>query len=486
VSGGGWMGALADHVGRMREAYPDDELVLVFDIDGTIVDTRHLVVDVLLSYDRHHGTDHFHGIAADDVVHHETEVDGILGGFHLPAAVERDVRTWYLDHVRDPHAVAAAHRPYQGVLSVIRWFQLQPRTRVALNTGRPESMRELTLAALNALGRLHRVAFRSELLFMAPSPGEDGVADAKVDGLRRLAADGYRVVAVVDNEPAMIAAMAGSEGTGEILFLHADTIFASRREPTPRTVSGSTYGLAEVVDESELGRRVTFVWHGVNDRDNLDQFLASEVRWAELDVRRDPLGRVVLRHDSFVVSPWSPGEELLLLDAALQILRRAGRAVKLDLKEGVDLFDGMLELVRVAGFADEALWFNGSIETIGRTGFRRLRAAYPDAVVQCPIDFLVPLLIAAPALADDVLAMLAGWGVDRVSLDWETPGGREVIDVVEALGWEVNLYGVPHLEAFLEAALMLPTSLTADFNFPEWNYFGRGPSRAPAAARSRG
>jgi hypothetical protein len=62
--------------------------------------------------------------------------------------------------------------------------------------------------------------------------------------------------------------------------------------------------------------------------------------------------------------------------------------------------------------------------------------------------------------------MLAGWGVDRVSLDRKTPGGREVIDAVEALGWQVNLYGVSDLESFLEAALMLPTSLTADFNFP--------------------
>ena len=42
-------------------------------------------------------------------------------------------------------------------MGVIRWFQLQPRTRVALNTGRPESMRELTLGSLNALGALFRV-----------------------------------------------------------------------------------------------------------------------------------------------------------------------------------------------------------------------------------------------------------------------------------------------------------------------------------------
>src|SRR5262245_55764564 len=46
-----WMQALAEHVQGMRVRYPGDELVVVFDIDGTIVDARYLTVHVLLSYD---------------------------------------------------------------------------------------------------------------------------------------------------------------------------------------------------------------------------------------------------------------------------------------------------------------------------------------------------------------------------------------------------------------------------------------------------
>jgi hypothetical protein len=263
-----WMRALAEHLDRTRLSYPRDELVLVFDIDGTIVDSRHLVVHALLAYDRDHGTDHFRGITAEDVSDHEALVDEILEPFALPEPVRHDVRAWYLDHFRDPDAVAASHLPYQGVLGVIRWFQLQPRTHIALNTGRLESLRELTLASLNELGRWHRVAFEPELLFMNAGPTvEDDAAAAKVECQRRLRLAGYRVVAVVDNEPAMIRAMAEADETGEILFLHADTIFASRREPTPRAISGSTYGLSGLVDEAEVGRRVTLVWHGVNDRD---------------------------------------------------------------------------------------------------------------------------------------------------------------------------------------------------------------------------
>lgn len=36
---------------------------------------------------------------------------------------------------------------------------------------------------------------------------------------------------------------------------------------------------------------------------------------------------------------------------------------------------------------------------------------------------------------------------------------------LEGWGFEVNIYDVPDLEPFLKAALLLPTSLTADFNF---------------------
>ena len=474
----GWMRTLAAHFDRMRSAYPDDELAIVFDIDGTIVDARYLVMHVLLSYDRVHGTDLFHGITISDVVDHETGVDEILARFALPDAVLGDVRTWYLEHVRDPEAVAASHRPYQGVLGVIRWFQLQSHTHVALNTGRAESMRSLTLDSLDALAALHRVSFDPELLFMNRSGADGDVSSAKVEALEQLRNAGFRVVAVVDNEPEMLLAMSEADVTGEILFLHADTIFASRRQPTPSIVSGSTFGLAGLVDEAEVGRRVTLVWHGVNDEHNLRQFLNSEIRWAEVDVRSDPIGRLVLRHDSFVETPWARDEPVLPLRECLEGLRRTGRSVKLDLKDGGVVVDEVLDLVDGFAFSDEELWFNATVETLGPDGFAGLRRMRPRAIRQAPIDFLVPLLLAAPDVAFPTLHAMRDWGITRVSLDWRTHGARDVIDLIEGLGWPVNLYGVPDLEAFLEAALLLPASVTADFNFPEWNYDGRGPAAA--------
>ena len=129
-----WMRALANHVERLRSTYPQDELAVVFDIDGTSVDARYLVVHVLLAYDREHGTDHFRGLTVADVVDHEAHVDRILARFSLPDVVLAGVRDWYRKHIRDPGAVAASHRPYEGVLGVIRWFQLRGTRKTTLWT----------------------------------------------------------------------------------------------------------------------------------------------------------------------------------------------------------------------------------------------------------------------------------------------------------------------------------------------------------------
>jgi hypothetical protein len=469
-----WMWELAVHYERMRRAYPDDELCIVFDIDGTILDLRYLGLHALLAYDRTHDTEYFQGLRATDVRVHEDRIDEFLADLALPAPVRADVLTWYTEHLWSPEATLAANRPYKGVLGVIRWFQLQPATSVALNTGRPEEIRDLTLRGLNALGKAYRVTFRSDLLCMNPHGWGQRVADSKVANIRLLQERGLRVAAVVDNEPAAIQAMAAADQTHEILFLHADTIFEAQRVVTPRTVQGTTYGLAELISEEELRRRVQFVLHGVNDEANLRQFLASGVHWAECDVRRDPLDRLVLRHDSFEETPWHRAEHPFRLEVCLQALRKQQRSVKLDLKEGREVIDRVLGIVAAMGFDEGSLWFNGSIEVLREPGIRRLAEAYPQAIISVPVDFLGPLLLAAPALAKEVVATLHSWGVNRWSLDWRTPGIRELMDRLEEGGWEVNVYGVPDLEAFLEASLLLPRSVTADFNFPDWHYFGRG------------
>ena len=73
-----------------------------------------------------------------------------------------------------------------------------------------------------------------------------------------------------------------------------------------------------------------------------------------------------------------------------------------------------------------------------------------------------------------MLARLQDWGIGRFSIGWRTPNRHLLFEHMDQWGYEVNLYDVPDLESFLRAALMLPRSLTADFNFPAWQYYGRG------------
>ena len=50
------MHRLVAHFRQARRTHPDDTLAIVFDIDGTIIDTRYLILHTLLAYDRAHRT----------------------------------------------------------------------------------------------------------------------------------------------------------------------------------------------------------------------------------------------------------------------------------------------------------------------------------------------------------------------------------------------------------------------------------------------
>ncbi len=469
-----WMQALAEQYRSARQRCPDDDLVLVFDIDDTILDMRHMVRHVLLEYDRVHATRFFYGLAVEDLERHDNRIEKLLEGFDVPSAAGGSILEWCRSRSWSHQAVLASHRPFRGVLEIIRWFQLQPGTRVGLNTGRTERLRQETLDCLNALGSEYRVVFDSDLLYMRPHR-DMSILDAKAEGIRWFREQGHRVFAVVDNEPENIAAMAAADPDGEILFMHADTLFASQRRELPRTVSGTDYDITRLIpDGGGLPSHVQFVWHGVNDLANLRRFLASPVSWGESDVRRDPLDRLVLRDDSFETSSWNRDEDLLTLDECLRQYRYADKGIKLDLKEGGETVTRVLELLRTHGVDTKRVWFNGSLANLASEDFTRLAKACPDAVIQCSVGFMAPLVKAVPEKAREILETMRGWGVNRFSIDWRIECRARMFEQLDAWGCEVNFYNVPDLAGFLRAALLLPKSLTADFNFPEWNFFGRG------------
>ena len=474
--GTNWMTKLASHYKKMREQYPYDKLMILFDIDGSILDMRHMVLHILRAYDRAHGTRFFRRLRLDDIGVHENHVAGLLATLSIPPEKQAEVLAWYQQHRWSPEAILESHRPFSGVLEVIRWFQIQPNTFVGLNTGRPETLRADTLRSLNKLGKEYRVHFTDEFLYMNPGQWEEDVPHAKVAGVRHFQRAGYRIFAFVENEPLNLKAVARHDPQREILLLHANTIFESKRTRLPpHTARGQKYDLSELIPEQALPRHIQFVWHGVNDEANLRQFLASDIQWAECDVHMDPTGsELILRHDSFTETPLQEDETWFTLDHLLSRLRERGKSVKLDLKAGGVLVDKVLELVDAHDFEDTALWFNGNVERLQEHRIRQLARERPSAVLQCPVDFLAPLICSVPQKAKEILDMFGEWGINRFSINWLTNDMRTFFDQMDRWGFEVNIYNVPDLEAFLRAVVLMPHSVTSDFNFPKWHYYGRG------------
>lgn len=74
------MGWLASHYRRMRTEYPDDQLIVLFDVDGTIVDLRHMVLRLLREHDQKYGTSYFRALGLTDIDVNENQIEVLLGG----------------------------------------------------------------------------------------------------------------------------------------------------------------------------------------------------------------------------------------------------------------------------------------------------------------------------------------------------------------------------------------------------------------------
>jgi hypothetical protein len=244
-----WMNTLSQHYRRMQDRYDDRPFIILFDIDGTILDMRFMIYNVLKKFDADNGTDHFRRITVTDIDFHEEHVTGFLDRLSL----SRDHQLEFLYRYESLFILLAAnpfaHVPFNGVFEVIRWFQERPGTVVGLNTGRPEMLRKDTLVSLNVLGAQMGVAFPDDLLFMKPDSWQGSIASLKAEGVRHFREKGYRVCAFIDNEPENLRAVADMDGSQEILLLHADTIFKSDFRAMPdHVVRGKVYDLSTLAN----------------------------------------------------------------------------------------------------------------------------------------------------------------------------------------------------------------------------------------------
>ena len=476
-----WMHRLRRHYEDTRDRYAEHELLLLFDIDGTIVDMRHMVRHVLRGYDEHHGTAHFRDLALEDIEVHENQVDQLPRLEALPSEERERVRHWYLSRRWQPEAIFASHRPFEGAMEVIRWFQLQPRTTVALNTGRPESLRAETRFLLNALGEEWRVEFSDDLLFMNDGGWDQDVLPSKVAGVRHYQRLGYHVCAYVDNEPANLEAVAGADGTDEILLLHADTLFESRRERLPgSSVSGRSWRVAPLATEDRLPRHVRYTWQAVNDRRSLRRFLNSRVRWAELDVRWEPRGRVpVVRAEPLSGRRAEREERVMTLTELLPMIYGRGRAAKLHLHGGEDLIGRVVEVIQDVGVGSDQLAFRVDPREHEDAAVERLTRAFPLAWLEAPAGEVARALVHRPQEAGELLERWRARGVRTLSVPHDLPFLGSMLERLRERGFGVDVQGAENLETFLRGVLLLPDSVTARFGTAGWT--GR-PGVADASA----
>ena len=177
------MSLLSQHYDSMNRKYPKDRMMLVFDIDGTILDMRCMILNLMQTYDADQGTGYFSRLGIEDITVHENQVQHLLVDLGIPLDEQQNLIDWYGEHRWDRENVLHANRPYPGVLEVIKWFKIQPNT----------------LRSLNELGRGYHIQFQDEWLKMNPRGWDQGVAKAKVAGIRQSCDDEFRVIAIFDN-----------------------------------------------------------------------------------------------------------------------------------------------------------------------------------------------------------------------------------------------------------------------------------------------
>lgn len=470
-----WMQQLADHYEVTRQQVqntnPQQKLMILFDIDGTILDTRYLIQYVLQAYDRAHSTKFFQNLQIKEIDCHEEEVSTLLENLGIHQEDQDSILVWYEKHRWAPEFVLEAHRPYQGVMEIIRWFMIQPNTEVGLNTARPERLRQDTLRSLNTLGKEYRVNFHSDKLFMNPGGWGDLVLQSKVKGIQHFESQGYRVLAFIDNEPLNLKAVAEAQLTNPVLLLHADTIFQSSRQDIPKeSVGGFEYDLSTFIGQRSLPKHIQFVWQGLQNETRFRSFVESEIFWVELPVRQDlATQQLIVREESFAAKPMALEEEILLLEEALLRCQKLGRGVKLNFMENGPTLKHTLNLLEALDWKSPQLWFHGDINILKEKGFYWIRERFPKVILQSSIDFLGPLVLGAPEIARGTLAQLKKWGLNRFALHWGQKGQGQIIHLLQKWNCELHLTGLYDLETFLQASLQLPNSISINFSYSNWS-----------------
>ena len=196
------------HHENMRILYPDEELLILCECEGAVYDMRILILNVLRSFDRAHGTAFFKSLSVNQLSLPLEDIDDVLTRLLIPVGISIEIKRWFSQHLWDMDSVWNAHRPLVNVMKVLKGLQLQIRTHIGLSANPAGRTTDEFLSIVNTLGKGFNMRCEPKMIFFDDAAEGNKSAERMVRACRHFQNKGYRLIAVIDNraeaEPAHI------------------------------------------------------------------------------------------------------------------------------------------------------------------------------------------------------------------------------------------------------------------------------------------
>lgn len=450
---------LASHYEAALRKYPGDRFLLVCDIDGTVLDMRQAIRSTLLEFDVRNGTRYFESVSLTDVDGNEESLQNLFERLQIPSAVRLAAGFECAGTALSEETILSAHRRFNGILDLIRWFQSQPDTYVALLTARPERSRVDTRRILSVLEKQYSVQFPDHLIYMKPCEPKQPIWESKVNGIKHFAQAGFHVFAAIDSKSENLRAMRKANPGTEILLLQTEDVeklleqqmggWSRRRAFQPEVLS----------PEAAPSGPVCFIWDWKDMAEEAFlRFLSSNIQWIKVDA-----GFFFPDSDQ---GRFACARGKADLDFFLTLIRKHNKKLNISLPEDGLSLGRIMAVISDYDFEDFNLWFSGGHRRGHRDLkiFKMLARLYPCSIREYSLDSLVLMIEADPTAAKKILKELAHEGIGIFSFDWRTPHRMSILRQLDCWGFHANIRGTDGLGPFLEACLSRPSAITSDFN----------------------
>lgn len=216
-----WTRVLLNHHEQSLRRFPDQRLLVLFDVDDTFLDMRLALTGLLRTYDAAHGSAYFGALDLATIDPFGRGIEELLVRCRVPPDEQPRVLAWYQNERHRNDISRLAHVPYRGLLELAGWLHSQPRTAVGINSARPEFLRQDTLRCLNDLAVGSGLSFVDELAWFTPHGWRDDVCASKLAAIAQAQRRSDRVIAMIDSNPALLASLAAVDHGDDMVLLHS-------------------------------------------------------------------------------------------------------------------------------------------------------------------------------------------------------------------------------------------------------------------------